>query len=159
METGGKDAVVKPWVWILWLLLGPALHSVVTDWYFFRTVSNIVFNHVWELSAQRMHRQESTLKLKLSSHKSSSTMPYACASNLMHLLRIVEKAPPPQRQTPLRWLSQAVVMPLPLLLPPRTFNLPNPKTITLGQLPVPKSPCQAMWSEDSTIWLRRTWLL
>ncbi|TCD66627.1 hypothetical protein EIP91_001094 [Steccherinum ochraceum] len=35
METGGKDAVVRPWFWILWLFLGPALGSIAMQWYMF----------------------------------------------------------------------------------------------------------------------------
>ncbi|TCD68834.1 hypothetical protein EIP91_009701 [Steccherinum ochraceum] len=35
METGGEDAVIRPWFWILWLFLGPALGSIAIQWYIF----------------------------------------------------------------------------------------------------------------------------
>lgn len=38
METGGKDAIVRPWFWILWLLLGPVLGAIAVQWYIFVAV-------------------------------------------------------------------------------------------------------------------------
>ncbi|EMD36160.1 hypothetical protein CERSUDRAFT_115127 [Gelatoporia subvermispora B] len=35
IETGGKDAIIRPWVWISWLFLGPVVGSVVLQWYCF----------------------------------------------------------------------------------------------------------------------------
>jgi len=32
------EAVVKPWVWILWLLLAPILGSIVLQWYIYTSV-------------------------------------------------------------------------------------------------------------------------
>ncbi|THH30400.1 hypothetical protein EUX98_g3808 [Antrodiella citrinella] len=41
IETGGEGAIVKPWVWVVWLLLGPMLGSLVWDWYHYR-VTNVM---------------------------------------------------------------------------------------------------------------------
>ncbi|KIK70420.1 hypothetical protein GYMLUDRAFT_234888 [Collybiopsis luxurians FD-317 M1] len=35
IETGGRDAVVKPWFWILWLLLAPIIQSLAKEFYEF----------------------------------------------------------------------------------------------------------------------------
>ncbi|THH29810.1 hypothetical protein EUX98_g4362 [Antrodiella citrinella] len=39
LETGGEGAIVKPWVWVLWLLLGPMLGSVIFDWFNYRATT------------------------------------------------------------------------------------------------------------------------
>jgi hypothetical protein len=35
----GEGAVVRPWVWVAYLFLGPALGSIAFQWYFFIMVS------------------------------------------------------------------------------------------------------------------------
>ncbi|KAH7102271.1 ATP-binding cassette transporter [Auriculariales sp. MPI-PUGE-AT-0066] len=35
IETGGRDATVRPWVWIVWLAAGPLLGSIAMQWYIF----------------------------------------------------------------------------------------------------------------------------
>ncbi|KAH8086646.1 hypothetical protein BXZ70DRAFT_549376 [Cristinia sonorae] len=35
METGGEDSFVRPWFWILWLVLGPFIGSVAVQWYIY----------------------------------------------------------------------------------------------------------------------------
>jgi ABC-type multidrug transport system fused ATPase/permease subunit len=42
IETGGKDAVVKPWVWISWLLIGPLVGSTAMQWYIFINTRTLV---------------------------------------------------------------------------------------------------------------------
>lgn len=39
LEPGGKDAVVRPWVWILWLFIGPVGGTIAIQWYIFVAVS------------------------------------------------------------------------------------------------------------------------
>ncbi|KAH7073426.1 hypothetical protein BKA62DRAFT_734051, partial [Auriculariales sp. MPI-PUGE-AT-0066] len=34
-STGGRDATVRPWVWIVWLAAGPLLGSIAMQWYIF----------------------------------------------------------------------------------------------------------------------------
>ncbi|OCH87305.1 multidrug resistance-associated ABC transporter [Obba rivulosa] len=55
LETGGRNATVRPWVWISWLFLGPTLGSIAFQWYIFintRTmvraeaiITSLVFEH------------------------------------------------------------------------------------------------------------------
>jgi hypothetical protein len=35
LETGGKDALIRPWLWIVFLLVGPIFKSIVFQWYIF----------------------------------------------------------------------------------------------------------------------------
>ncbi|CAG8751921.1 15164_t:CDS:2, partial [Acaulospora colombiana] len=42
IETGGKDAVVRPWVWISWLLIGPLVGSTAMQWYIFINTRTLV---------------------------------------------------------------------------------------------------------------------
>ncbi|KAH7930564.1 hypothetical protein BV22DRAFT_1124835 [Leucogyrophana mollusca] len=55
LETGGEGAIVRPWVWIAWLFLGPTVGSLALQWYIFVTtrilvrtegiLTQLVFNH------------------------------------------------------------------------------------------------------------------
>ncbi|KAH9854915.1 multidrug resistance-associated ABC transporter [Lenzites betulinus] len=55
LETGGENAVVRPWVWISWLFLGPVLGAVAIQYYVFNTtrmlvqteaiITQLVFDH------------------------------------------------------------------------------------------------------------------
>ncbi|KAF8876209.1 multidrug resistance-associated ABC transporter [Gymnopilus junonius] len=55
METGGDDATVQLWFWIIWLFVGPMLQSLAWQWYIFiatrtltRTeglITQLVFEH------------------------------------------------------------------------------------------------------------------
>lgn len=40
LESGGEGAVVRPWVWITYLFLGPALGTIAFQWYIFIMVSS-----------------------------------------------------------------------------------------------------------------------
>ncbi|KAJ7705435.1 P-loop containing nucleoside triphosphate hydrolase protein [Mycena rosella] len=42
METNGKDATYRPWIWILWLFLGPTIRSVTNHWYVFIVTRTLV---------------------------------------------------------------------------------------------------------------------
>jgi hypothetical protein len=39
LETGGKESLLQPWVWILWLGFGPALASIAHQGIFWIVVS------------------------------------------------------------------------------------------------------------------------
>ncbi|TCD60867.1 hypothetical protein EIP91_009386 [Steccherinum ochraceum] len=55
LETGGEGAVVKPWVWIVWLLIGPVFVAMGFDWLTYRQtkttaqtqaiLTQLVFDH------------------------------------------------------------------------------------------------------------------
>ena len=59
LETGGTDAIIQPWFWILWLLAGPIIRSVYFQWYIFiamRTsvraeglLTQLVFKHSFRI--------------------------------------------------------------------------------------------------------------
>ncbi|KAI0782159.1 P-loop containing nucleoside triphosphate hydrolase protein [Abortiporus biennis] len=42
IESGGEDALVRPWVWVLWLFIGPLLASVINQWFYFAFVRAVV---------------------------------------------------------------------------------------------------------------------
>ncbi|KAF7377593.1 p-loop containing nucleoside triphosphate hydrolase protein [Mycena sanguinolenta] len=42
METNGKDATYRPWVWVLWIFLGPTLRSMCNHWYVFIVTRTLV---------------------------------------------------------------------------------------------------------------------
>ncbi|KAH7912982.1 hypothetical protein BJ138DRAFT_1225912, partial [Hygrophoropsis aurantiaca] len=55
LETNGEGAVIRPWVWIAWLFLGPTAGSIAIQWYTFLatrvlvrtegTITQLVFEH------------------------------------------------------------------------------------------------------------------
>ncbi|KAH7108534.1 hypothetical protein BKA62DRAFT_682512 [Auriculariales sp. MPI-PUGE-AT-0066] len=59
LETDGSDAVIRPWVWIIWLFLGPWCSSVVWEGYVFTTtrmlvrtesiITQLVFEHALKI--------------------------------------------------------------------------------------------------------------
>ncbi|PVG02126.1 hypothetical protein CPB86DRAFT_772767 [Serendipita vermifera] len=67
IETSGKDAFIRPWVWISWLLIGPLVGSTAMQWYIFintRTlvrieciITQLVFEHALRI---RMKEEVST---------------------------------------------------------------------------------------------------
>ncbi|KZT67587.1 P-loop containing nucleoside triphosphate hydrolase protein [Daedalea quercina L-15889] len=42
LETDGEGAVVRPWVWISWLFIGPMTGSVALQWYIFTSTRTLV---------------------------------------------------------------------------------------------------------------------
>ncbi|KDQ56808.1 hypothetical protein JAAARDRAFT_36283 [Jaapia argillacea MUCL 33604] len=42
LENNGEDAVVRPWVWIAWLFIGPLVGSLAIQWYIFITTGTLV---------------------------------------------------------------------------------------------------------------------
>ena len=42
LESGGKDAVVRPWVWVSWLFFGPVIGTIAFQWYIFQTTATLV---------------------------------------------------------------------------------------------------------------------
>ncbi|KAH7905269.1 P-loop containing nucleoside triphosphate hydrolase protein, partial [Hygrophoropsis aurantiaca] len=55
IETDGKGAIIRPWVWIAWLFFGPMAGSLAFQWYIFvanrtlvrteGTITQLVFSH------------------------------------------------------------------------------------------------------------------
>ncbi|KAF9458727.1 P-loop containing nucleoside triphosphate hydrolase protein [Collybia nuda] len=42
LETQGKDATIRPWVWILWLFIGPTVGSLAWQWYIYIATRTLV---------------------------------------------------------------------------------------------------------------------
>jgi hypothetical protein len=42
IETGGQGAIVRPWVWISWLFIGPLVGSAAMQWYIFINTGTLV---------------------------------------------------------------------------------------------------------------------
>ncbi|KDQ20385.1 hypothetical protein BOTBODRAFT_305749 [Botryobasidium botryosum FD-172 SS1] len=42
VETGGKGAIIRPWVWVSWLFIGPMIASVCMNTYIFTTTRMLV---------------------------------------------------------------------------------------------------------------------
>jgi hypothetical protein len=55
IETSGEGAVVRPWVWIAWIFIGPATNTIATEWYLYiatvimvrseAIITQLVFEH------------------------------------------------------------------------------------------------------------------
>ncbi|KAK0464667.1 P-loop containing nucleoside triphosphate hydrolase protein [Desarmillaria tabescens] len=47
LETGGDGAVIRPWVWISWLFMGPFLRSLMMECFFFSVgiLTQLIFKH------------------------------------------------------------------------------------------------------------------
>ncbi|KAH8835448.1 hypothetical protein DL96DRAFT_1730898 [Flagelloscypha sp. PMI_526] len=42
LESDGENAVVRPWVWILWIFLGPTIGTMAIQWYIFIATRTLV---------------------------------------------------------------------------------------------------------------------
>jgi hypothetical protein len=42
IETNGEGAIVRPWVWIAWLFIGPLVGSAAMQWYIFINTGTLV---------------------------------------------------------------------------------------------------------------------
>jgi hypothetical protein len=45
LETRGEGAIVRPWIWIVWLFVGPIIGSLAFQWYIFIAVRNAICSH------------------------------------------------------------------------------------------------------------------
>lgn len=46
----GEDSTIQPWVWILWLFLGPVVGTIGFQWYIFLTVSSVTLHSCFRLT-------------------------------------------------------------------------------------------------------------
>ncbi|KAE9395907.1 P-loop containing nucleoside triphosphate hydrolase protein [Gymnopus androsaceus JB14] len=88
LEPGGQDAVVRPWVWILWLFIGPVGGTIAIQWYIFvatRTLARtqaIVTQLVFEHSLRIRVKAEAADSSESSTFSSSETLTPDSASLL-----------------------------------------------------------------------------
>jgi hypothetical protein len=74
LESHGEGAVVRPWVWIAYLFLGPAVRTIAFQCYIFIAVSNRASHggyYASHATASLLLRQVPLCALQLSSPSSS----------------------------------------------------------------------------------------
>ncbi|KAJ3774339.1 hypothetical protein FB446DRAFT_729352 [Lentinula raphanica] len=90
IETKGANATFKPWIWIIWLLLGPTISSVAFEWYIFVSTRSIV--HTESIITQVVF--EHALRIRVKAEASESEQP-ALPSETSSL---AESSPPSESQ-------------------------------------------------------------
>ena len=70
METGGADTFIRPWFWIFWLLVGPIVRNLCSQWYYF--VVNRTIVRVEGLLTQLVF--EHSLRIRLKAEASNGTI-------------------------------------------------------------------------------------
>ncbi|OCH83833.1 P-loop containing nucleoside triphosphate hydrolase protein [Obba rivulosa] len=71
LETGGEGAVVRPWVWISWLFLGPVVGSVTFQWYIF--VGSRMTRRAQAILTSLIFDHSLRIRVKAEDDKSAST--------------------------------------------------------------------------------------
>ncbi|KAL4243414.1 ATP-binding cassette transporter C [Abortiporus biennis] len=74
LETGGEDAVIRPWFWLVWFFFGHMLGSVAYQWYNFAAnrvlveaqsmLTSLIFEHALRLRVKSEVGTESDVKLE-----------------------------------------------------------------------------------------------
>ncbi|KAG2070718.1 hypothetical protein BDR04DRAFT_1053972 [Suillus decipiens] len=62
VETKGEDAVVRPWVWISWLFLGPLMGSLAWQWYIYIATRALV--HTESILTQLVFEHALRIRMK-----------------------------------------------------------------------------------------------
>ncbi|KAJ3931939.1 MAG: hypothetical protein NXY57DRAFT_961301 [Lentinula lateritia] len=70
IERKGADTTIQPWVWIIWLLLGPTLSSIAFEWYIFVSTRSIV--HTESIITQVVFEHALRIRVKAETSKSDS---------------------------------------------------------------------------------------
>ena len=73
LESGGEGAVVRPWVWIAWLFLGPVIGAMAIQTYVFITVTTTVLLSFLCARLTRVRRRVCSSVLSRSSPNLCST--------------------------------------------------------------------------------------
>ncbi|KAF8830087.1 hypothetical protein HHX47_DHR2000412 [Lentinula edodes] len=81
IERKGADTTIQPWVWIIWLLLGPTLSSIAFEWYIFVStrsivhtesiITQVVFEHALRIRVKAETSQSDSQRFTLSSETAS----------------------------------------------------------------------------------------
>ncbi|KAH9077606.1 hypothetical protein EDB83DRAFT_2285647 [Lactarius deliciosus] len=75
LETRGEDAVVRPWVWIAYLFLGPALGAIAFQWYTFIATGTLV--RISAIITQLIFEHGLRIRVKAETSYSSAITPAA----------------------------------------------------------------------------------
>ncbi|KAJ7041082.1 P-loop containing nucleoside triphosphate hydrolase protein [Mycena alexandri] len=70
METNGNNATYRPWVWVLWIFLGPTMRSILNHWYVFIVTRTLV--RLEAIITQLIF--EHALRIRFKSEKSEETV-------------------------------------------------------------------------------------
>lgn len=73
METGGSNAKIKPWFWILWLFAGPMIQSLSFQWYIFIATRTLV--RAEGLITQLVFEHSLRIRMKAETKKSEISTP------------------------------------------------------------------------------------
>lgn len=73
LETRGDGAVVRPWVWITYLFFGPALGTIVFQWYIYITTGSLV--RVSAIVTQLVFEHALRIRVKAETSSSPRTTP------------------------------------------------------------------------------------
>ncbi|KAI9449922.1 hypothetical protein BJY52DRAFT_1215702 [Lactarius psammicola] len=75
LETRGEGAVVRPWVWVAYLFLGPALGTIAFQWYIFIATGTLV--RVTAIVTQLVFEHALRIRVKAETSSSPATTPTA----------------------------------------------------------------------------------
>ncbi|KAH8986970.1 hypothetical protein EDB86DRAFT_3211871 [Lactarius hatsudake] len=75
LETRGEGAVVRPWVWVAYLFLGPALGAIAFQWYTFIATGNLV--RISAIITQLIFEHGLRIRVKAETSYSSTITPAA----------------------------------------------------------------------------------
>ncbi|PBK97861.1 P-loop containing nucleoside triphosphate hydrolase protein [Armillaria gallica] len=67
LETKGEGAIVRPWVWISWLFLGPFLRSMMMEWFMHKSTSTMACTQ--GILTQLVFKHALRIRLDLESQK------------------------------------------------------------------------------------------
>ncbi|KAF9500349.1 P-loop containing nucleoside triphosphate hydrolase protein [Pleurotus eryngii] len=76
MESGGRDALMRPWVWIAWLFCGPMISTVLFQYYTFLSARHLIFQatkRVWAESLVSQLVFEHALRVRVKSMSNYTT--------------------------------------------------------------------------------------
>ncbi|SJL07707.1 uncharacterized protein ARMOST_11057 [Armillaria ostoyae] len=71
LETGGKDSLYRPWLWIVWLFVGPITTSIAFDWYIF--IATRCHARFESIITQLVFEHALRIRMKAEIHTSSPT--------------------------------------------------------------------------------------
>ncbi|KAH9028052.1 ABC transporter type 1, transmembrane domain-containing protein [Lactarius deliciosus] len=75
LETRGEGAVVRPWVWVTYLFLGPALGTIAFQWYIFIATGTLV--RVTAIVTQLVFEHALRIRIKAETSSSPAATPDA----------------------------------------------------------------------------------
>ncbi|KAF8958075.1 multidrug resistance-associated ABC transporter [Flammula alnicola] len=78
LETGGVGASIRPWVWIIWLFMGPMIQSFSFQWYIFVATRTLALTEV--LVTQLVFEHSLRIRLKAETSNDFNYQPITTAT-------------------------------------------------------------------------------